>query len=176
MFKHIVLALTVTLLTACAGSGGIVNDQPKIVYNGEKYGPITITLSDNLSGMEDKANRVEQLDLIGKLQQALIAEDAYAENSENKIEVVIEKIRIRNGFNAVMFGFMSGTDNVGATVTLSTPKGDVKFKVKTNYALGGFGGGPTDVRLAWLGERLAEKTVQKITGKKKKSERDVLAL
>jgi uncharacterized protein DUF4410 len=85
---------------------------------------------------------------------------AAAQGSGLVLEVVINHLRIRSKFNAVMWGPMAGGDSVDGEVTIKDASGKVldKFSVSTSYALGGFAGG-ADSRIDWLNEAFAKQLV-----------------
>jgi hypothetical protein len=87
--------------------------------------------------------------------------------------VVVDDIRVRGSFSAIMFGFMAGDDHLKGTATLyrhadGKPLGS--FGVKISYALGGWAGGQDTARLSWLYEefskKLAEELVQRRDAKR----------
>ena len=81
-----------------------------------------------------------------------------------KLTVTIDGLRVRCTFDAIMLGFMVGTEQLNRTATLTRldgrPVGD--FKVSTSYGLGGFGGGQDSSRLAWLYEEFAKMLTQEL--------------
>ncbi len=82
------------------------------------------------------------------------------------VTVLIDSIYIRNAFNAIMFGAMSGADNIKGTVTISKDGAEfARFAVKASYALGGLAGGQNQTRLGWLSSKFAEETAKIIVTK-----------
>ena len=92
------------------------------------------------------------------IQRTLDGAKLLAPDGEFKMTVTIDQVRVRGTFNAIMFGFMAGADQLDGTATLTRldnrPAGD--FKITTSYALGGFVGGTDSTRVGWLYEEFAK--------------------
>lgn len=167
MLRFIVVIILALSVSACASSSRLNRGADSYAYAGEQYGQIEVALSDDIRNDAAKAARAEQLDLKRKIRSYLVANRAFDESAANKLEVVVNSIHIRNAFNAVMFGFMSGRDNVEGTVTLKDDTGLQKssFNISASYALGGVAGGQDGARLGWLGDKFAELTANMVVGK-----------
>jgi len=175
MRRHIlIMALAITAY-GCGGQVSIKESgQQPYVYSGAKYGRVTVEAGPKIRDDSDKSFRVQQLDLANTIAMQLRSQQLFDAEGGGEIHVVVNDIRVRNAFNAVMFGFMSGSDNVNGNVTLRTPDGQEvsQFDVSAQYALGGYAGGQDQMRLGWLSKKFAEMTidtiVQKPTGKTKR--------
>jgi len=92
------------------------------------------------------------------------AAELVSPDGDFKLTVTIDGLRVRCTFDAIMLGFMVGTEQLNRTATLTRldgrPVGD--FKVSTSYGLGGFGGGQDSSRLAWLYEEFAKMLTQEL--------------
>jgi Domain of unknown function (DUF4410) len=164
-YRGLVLAALV-LMAACS-SNVRMGTSSRYAYTGEKYSNVVVVLSDAVANNKDKAYRAEDLALDQHIIAALKASNLYDEKSPSSIKVTINSIRIRNTFNAVMFGFMAGSDNIDGVVLLldEQQKPRTDFDIKASYSLGGIGGGQSGTRLGWLRDKFAELTVNTILGK-----------
>ncbi len=86
------------------------------------------------------------------------------------LHITITHVRVRNTFNAVMWGFMSGNDSINGDVELKDQTGATTdtFHIETSYALGGFAGGQDSARMNWLYEAFAKQVVSALLGEEKK--------
>jgi Domain of unknown function (DUF4410) len=164
--KALLVVSLLALIGACS-SNVQMGHSSTYAYAGEKYGKVVVVLADSVSNDKDKAYRAEDLTLDRHIAAALKASNLLDETSLNSVRVTINAIRVRNTFNAVMFGFMSGSDNIDGTVQLfdEQQKSRASFNVKASYSLGGIAGGQSDTRLGWLRDKFAELTVNTILGK-----------
>lgn len=98
------------------------------------------------------------------IQRTLETKSLIAADGDFEMSVVIDDIRVRSTFNAVMWGFMAGDDHLNGTVTLSRREGNPvgSFSVKTSWALGGLAGGQDSARMNWLYEEFAKKLTQEL--------------
>jgi hypothetical protein len=82
-----------------------------------------------------------------------------------RLKVVVNDVRVRGTFSAVMFGFMAGDDHLNGDSIVLRKEGDesvYEFKVKTSYALGGWAGGQDAMRMDWLYEEFSKKIAEKL--------------
>jgi len=169
MMRSCCLSIVVLLFGLVAGCSSNVHmgSSTKYAYAGEKYGSVVVVLADAVSKDKGKAYRAEDLDLDKHIIAALKASDLYDEQARGQVRVTVNSIRVRNTFNAVMFGFMAGADNIDGTVQLldDQQKARADFNVKASYSLGGLAGGQSDTRLGWLRDKFTELTVDMILGK-----------
>ena len=166
-FCRALLAVPLLVLIGACSSNVQMGHSSTYAYAGEKYGKVAVVLADSVSKDKDKAYRAEDLTLDQHIVSAMKASDLYDETSLNSVRVTINTIRVRNTFNAVMFGFMSGSDNIDGTIELfdQQQKSRANFNVKASYSLGGIAGGQSDTRLGWLRDKFAELTVSTILSK-----------
>jgi len=87
------------------------------------------------------------------------------------MDITVTHVRVRNTFNAVMWGAMSGHDSIEGDVLMKDASGAIvdKFHVNTSYALGGWAGGQDSMRMNWLYEAFAKQVIAAITGESKKA-------
>lgn len=165
--RNIFVVLVMLFLSACAAHVQMADNSASYAYAGEKYGKINIVLADQISTDASKAERARQLNLESAIQSALRAQGLYDETSANAVNVSINTLHIRNAFNAIMWGALSGTDNMDGTVKLVNDSNVEKasFDITASYGAGGFSGGQNDVRLGWLSNKFAELTANTIKGK-----------
>lgn len=106
------------------------------------------------------------------IQRALESKNLIAADGDFELKIVIDDIRVRGTFSAVMFGFLAGDDHLNGTATLLGRDGrDLgRFGVNTSWALGGIAGGQDSARIGWLYEefskQLAEELVQRRDAKR----------
>lgn len=160
--------LGVLVLAGCATGVQHYTDTPQahIIGPNEAIRSITVTFSQ--SGQKDFANnsQFDQNELLANVQRVLQSKQIYAPTAgSDTLEVQITAIRVRSTFNAVMWGFMAGSDNIHGDVYLRDSSGKVvnHFSVYASYALGGFAGGIKSVRWDWLYNKFAELTAQNLT-------------
>jgi hypothetical protein len=92
------------------------------------------------------------------IQRTLESKNLIAPDGDFDLKVVVDDIRVRGTFSAIMFGFMAGDDHLNGTATLIRRDGkDMgSFGVKTSWAFGGIAGGQDTARLSWLYEEFAK--------------------
>jgi hypothetical protein len=133
-------------------------------YNGEKYGHVTVQWSDALAADTGKTADLKALYLDKAIVSHLLKHQLYNRSADCSVVVMIDGFRFRNTANAVIFGVLSGVDDLGGTVTLQDKDGAVlaRFRIDTDYGLGGLGGGQMDARLGWLAGKFSELTATTI--------------
>lgn len=167
-----ILVVAVLLVSVGACSSNVrMGNSAAYTYTGEKFGHVVVVLADSVSKDKDKSYRAEDLAIDQHIVAAMKASKLYDKNAQDSVRVTINSIRVRSTFNAVMFGFMAGSDNIDGIVQLldEQQKPLASFDVKASYALGGFGGGQSDARLGWLRDKFATLTVDTILGKTEKT-------
>ena len=94
--------------------------------------------------------------------QSLITPDAGALAT---VEIRLTGVRVRSNFNAIMWGFMAGSDSIDADIVITRPDGHPadRFHVSVSYALGGLAGGQDSSRMDWMYEKFAERVLQELT-------------
>ena len=83
------------------------------------------------------------------LQRWLEANDLLAPDGDYRLKVVVNDIRVRSTFNAMMWGFMAGNDHLRGDAIILNLAGEpvYEFGASASYALGGFGGGQDSARM-----------------------------
>jgi len=92
------------------------------------------------------------------LQRTLEVNNLIAPNGDYRLKVVVNDIRVRSTFNAMMWGFMAGNDHLRGDATILNLAGEpvYEFGASASYALGGWGGGQDSARMDWLYEKFSE--------------------
>jgi len=104
------------------------------------------------------------------LQSELEKNELMSPDGDFSIKVVVNDIRVRSSFSAVMWGFMAGDDHVqGDVVVLKTGEPVYNYTIIASYALGGFAGGDDTARMEWLYEEFSEILVNELIRKKEES-------
>jgi hypothetical protein len=137
--------------------------------DGKKVSEVRISV---LSAVRDKLKDSLKFDdesLRRHVEQALIGYsvfDASKKGTLPVVEILVTNVRVRSTFNAVMWGFMAGSDSIDGDVVIKDPSGHEldHFSVSASYALGGFAGGQDSMRMDWLYEAFAKETVKELTG------------
>ena len=104
------------------------------------------------------------------LERSLNANKLIAEDGSFRLQVVIDDIRVRSTFNAMMWGFMAGDDHLHGDVIILDleDKAVYQFRPEVSYAFGGVAG--TDsTRMNYLYESFAEAVVEELVEKKNAS-------
>lgn len=164
----ILAVLLLIHLAGCSSGVGRLNDvqAAQIIQPGQSVKSIAITftpaaqdeLADNL-----RFNQNVLLDNLTRAFQARQQYDATAVGGDS-IEVKMTHIRVRSPFNAIIWGFMAGTDVLQGEVYIRNAEGTLinHFAVHAGYALGGFAGG--NARMGWLYDQFSELLVQQTLG------------
>lgn len=149
------------LLTACAGTAVRKEGAAEVPIAGTlRVGAVRARLSprareqlpDNIKfDLNAMSSTIERALSGASLQDAAVA---------NTLDVEITNVYIRGTFNAVMFGFFAGADNLSGNVRVLDPTGKAlrSFDVSASYAFGGFAGGQDGIRINYLYEKFAELT------------------
>jgi hypothetical protein len=98
------------------------------------------------------------------LRRTLESKQLIAADADFTMNVVVDDIRVRSTFNAIMGGFMAGHDHLNGTATLLRRDGNVagNFGVSASWALGGWAGGQDSARLSWLYEEFSKKIAEEL--------------
>lgn len=164
--KTLIFISIFSIISGCSSHVALSDNSKGYQYKGERYGKVVISYSEEISQDSSKMERLDQMNLENTIVRFLRSEKLYDESSSDTVRIEIQKIHVRNAFNAIMFGFMSGSDNIEGLVVLEKSNKDLaNFDVSASYALGGFAGGQNDARLGWLSEKFAELTSKTIVGK-----------
>lgn len=170
--QNLLGSFALVFLAGCAANATRHADVNELHYvsGTETVKGIAVTYSkDGQSDLEHNTT-FNQAELVNRVKNVLSAQQLYTEsNGNDSLEIQITAIRVRSTFNAVMWGFMAGSDNVTGEVTLRDPQGHVvnHFQVHAGYALGGFVGGLEGERMGWLYDKFAELTVSNLKAPQK---------
>lgn len=155
-------------LSACATNVQHYSDVPTahIVQANQAIRSIAVDFSPD--GQKDFADnpQFDRNALVADVQRDLHAKQLYAaDTGSDTLEIQITAVRVRSTFNAMMWGFMAGSDNVSGEVYLRDASGKLlnHFSVHAGYALGGFVGGIKSVRWNWIYNKFSELVVQNLT-------------
>jgi hypothetical protein len=98
------------------------------------------------------------------MRRTLESKQLVAADGDFEMKVVVDDIRVRSTFNAIMWGFMAGDDHLNGSVTLTRRDSNASnnFGVKASWALGGFAGGQDSARLTWLYEEFSKKIADEL--------------
>jgi len=117
-------------------------------------------LADNVKFDVDELTRVFGRTLEGK--------GLISTSGDYSVKIVVNDIRVRSTFNAIMWGFMAGNDHLnGDAIVLDSADVPIyTFEVNAAYALGGIGGGQDSSRLNWLYEEFSEQVADELDRKR----------
>ena len=164
-----VIAVVSSMLGCASGARRDESVAPAVAaeLTGQKYGALSIQLSDKAKKQLMDNAKFNPDALKGTIQRMLEARDLLAASSPYRIDVEITDIRVRSNFSAVMFGFMAGADSVGGTVSVTDRDGRRlgRSEVLASYALGGVAGGQDETRMGWLYEEFAKHVVNELSAK-----------
>ncbi len=165
--------LAMLILTGCSGNitrTDSSNISTNIVEN-TKLSNIEVSMIEAMQDKLDKNNTFDVSMLEKSIENKLINASLKEENSKYILNIIINDVRVRSTFNAVMWGFMSGDDHIKGKATIVDNDGTIvnEFNVNASYALGGFAGGQDSSRMSWLYEKFAELIVEGIQGKQKEA-------
>jgi len=131
-----------------------------------------VTLSDQAQGQLSDNVKFDVKMFTSTLERSLNANQLIAEDGSYSLRVVVDDIRVRGTFNAIMWGFMAGDDHLHGDVVILDLEGKAvyQFRPEVSYAFGGFAGGDS-TRLNYLYESFAEAIVEELLEKKNASEK-----
>jgi len=165
--------LVAALLAGCASGVRRAEDTTKrqayFAGGGKLAKEVTLSMSKNAQTQLSENVKFDQEKLLLTIKRTLDAKGLLARTPDADlptIEIVVDDIRVRSNFSAVMFGFMAGDDHVNGEVIARDKMGKElqRFQVSASYALGGLAGGQDDARMNWLYETFAQETVNELTG------------
>lgn len=137
-------------------------------------GDVSVELTPEVQDKLKKSFKFDQDTLRRTVELALTNNhliDTSKKESAVALHITVTHVRVRNTFNAIMWGAMAGNDSIAGHITMKDPSGAIvdQFDVKASYALGGWGGGQDSARMDWLYEAFAKEVVNAITGVPKKA-------
>jgi len=162
--RRIALMCVFALLTGCASQ---VTRPPEAAATREPVRALSsfdVVMSPNAKSQLADNLKFDIEALRGTIKRALESANLVAPDGDFKLTVAVDQIRVRSTFNAIMWGFMAGTDQLDGTATLTRADGTTagSFKIATSYGLGGFAGGQDSARLTWLNEEFAKLLTQEL--------------
>lgn len=160
----------VALIAALALLAGCASQVTRAPQEAAKREPVrALTSFDVVMSPSAKSQLAENLKfdievLRATVKRSLEAANLVAADGDFKMVVTVDEIRVRSTFNAIMWGFMAGSDQLNGSASLSRADGQPvgSFKVTTSYALGGLAGGQDSARLSWLYEEFAKLLTQEL--------------
>lgn len=175
-----ILVLVVSILSGCAsgtkrpGSSQVTVTTEKVyVTPSNRISSVTLNTSSkvNEKAVDLSENGFSQDELAKRLKQTLTNQNLLIDSGGKpnlSLEIVLQNVRVRSTANAMLWGFMAGSDYITADVVLKDSTGKVQdqFQVETSYALGGLVGGVASVRIEWLYDNFVKEVVNELTGKK----------
>jgi hypothetical protein len=169
------LGLQALLFSGCASGYTRAPGQAPTMVKVSSEKPITevsITLTPEVKEKLKDSLKFDKDTLLKCIELGLTNRQAL--NKEKKdgayvLSVTVTHVRVRNTFNAVMWGAMSGDDSIEGDVIVQDGAGAVidQFHVNASYALGGFAGGQDSVRMNWLYEAFSKQLVAALIGEAK---------
>jgi hypothetical protein len=164
------IVVLAALLGACA-SGVKRLDAPTTAAAPAAMAPVVsrvnVTLSNEARSLVASGNGIFNQDALrGQIERLLMARDLVKPDAGQTLDVVVTNFRVRNSFNAIMFGFMAGSDKLEGTLTIRDGAGNTlkKSMVEASYALGGLAGGQDASRMNWLYDEFAKHTAAEVSG------------
>ncbi len=160
----------IALLAGCAGSAkrlDSVTSQSAVPTNAKlPVRDVGVRVADANKKDVGENVKFDMLALKGMIERTLAPADLNIKDAPYTLDVEVTSVYVRGTFNAVMFGFMSGRDNVTGIVRVLDAKGAPvrSFEVSASYALGGFAGGQDGMRMNYLYEKFAELTRDNLSG------------
>jgi len=155
---RLLLAVAVLALAGCASQ--VTRTEPANVAREpvRALASFDVAMSPNSSAQLADNLRFDIAALRSTIQRALESKNLIAADGDFDLKVVVDDIRVRGTFSAIMFGFMAGDDHLNGTATLVRRDGKTlgTFGVKTSWALGGLAGGQDSARMTWLYEEFAK--------------------
>ena len=106
--------------------------------------------------------------LTSTMRRTLEGRGLVTSEGDHRLKVVVNDIRVRSTFNAVMWGFMAGNDHLQGDAIVMNLEGEpvYEFGASASYALGGFGGGQDSSRMNWLYEEFSEMIADELSKKR----------
>ena len=167
MLRRFAIALLIATLAGCASQ--VTRPPADATATREPVRALTsfeveISPAGKATMAEPETQKFDMAAFRGVIQRTLDAAKLVSPEGDFKLTVTIDQLRVRSTFNAIMWGFMAGTDQLNGTATLTRLDGRPvgTFKVGTSYGLGGFAGGQDGSRLNWLYEEFAKVLTQEL--------------
>jgi len=170
------LGLQALLFSGCASGFTRAPGQAATAFKVSTEKPVTevsITLTPEVQERLKGSLKFDQDALLKSIELGLTNRQVL--NKEKKegayvLSVTVTHVRVRNTFNAVMWGAMSGNDSIEGDVIVKNGTGAAidQFHIDASYALGGFAGGQDSARMNWLYEAFSKQLIVALMGEAKK--------
>ncbi len=125
---------------------------------------VTLEMSPTAKSQLADSIKFDQDELYDVLERTLDANGLMASDGDFRLRVLVEDIRVRSTFNAIMWGFMAGDDHlIGEIIILNLDDEPIySFDVNASYAAGGLAGGQDSVRMNWLYEEFSDSVAEEL--------------
>jgi len=168
-----ILGLLSLFYSGCASGVTRAPNEPAASFKlseGKKIAEVKVALTPEMKEKLKDSLKFDEEALRRHIEMALSGYSVYDASKKGEmptLDILVTNVRVRSTFNAVMWGFMAGSDQIEGTVVIKDPTGNKldSFTVSTSYALGGWGGGQDSMRMDWLYEAFSKETVKELTGK-----------
>ena len=139
------------------------------VSSGNPLSAVSVELSPNVKEKLKDSVRFDQQALLRSVVLALSNRQLLGTEKRKGVpvlEILVTQVRVRNSFNAIMWGAMSGHDCIRGDLTVRDATGGIidQFHIDASYALGGWAGGQDSTRMTWLYDAFAKQVVKVLTG------------
>lgn len=154
------------LIAGCAS--GVTRDAPagapKMQPN-LKVASLKLNLTPEAEERRKQTSWFSPTAMEDRIRSTLTSEGLLDASAQQTLEVEVTNLRVRSQFNAAMWGFMAGADNITGTVHVKGIDGRpmTKFEVSASWALGG-GLGASGQRMSWLYEEFAKLLAAELKG------------
>ncbi len=123
MFRRIAMALLIAALAGCASqvtrtpdaAAAAAREPVRALTSFE----IDISPAGKAAMAEAETQKFDMATFRGVVQRTLDAAKLVSPDGDFKLTVTIDQLRVRSTFNAIMWGFMAGTDQLNGTATLT---------------------------------------------------------
>jgi hypothetical protein len=170
-------ALLPCLFVAAACSSTVTRHEeaalamPHFAEPGKKAGNVSLALTPEAQKMAADNLKFDTSKLLALVRRALEGNNVLTVEPDPAlptVEILVNSVRARSSFSAVMFGFMAGDDHIKGDVVVRSPEGSEvqRFAVSASYALGGIAGGSDEARMGWLYETFAKHILEELTTSK----------
>lgn len=153
---------------ALIGCAGTVKHQGPVPTGAEQkvqgLSKLSLALSPKAQADLESNKGFNQEELTRRIQDRLQAKGLVTQGVNQYVDVVVNDVRVRSAFTAIMFGFMAGDDHIKGRVRLMTESQQElrAFDVSASYAFGGFAGGQDGTRMKWLYDKFSDLVLQEL--------------
>lgn len=88
----------------------------------------------------------------------------FSDKAKETIEIKVNDVRFRSEGVAIWVGSIAGPDSINLDLTIKDAKGNIidQHNISISYGLGGFGGGPNNVRSDYFYSKITELTLKQL--------------